>query len=95
MVERLILRRAYLGRDRRIPFVGIGEDRVDVEYDAAERVKAVTHDLPHLEFRYGDASHAGNFARRGAAGKWISPGICNSAGNAALAAQLPPDSPAA
>src|SRR6185312_6236352 len=50
MIERLILRRAPLGRYRLIPFLGVVEHRIDVENHAAKRIKPVTHDLTDREF---------------------------------------------
>ena len=41
MIERLILVRAQISRDRQPPFLGVVEDRIDVEDDAAERKDAV------------------------------------------------------
>src|ERR1044072_4514582 len=43
MVERLILARADLGGNRVVPFLGVGELRVDVENDAAKRKQAMLH----------------------------------------------------
>jgi hypothetical protein len=37
MVERLVLARANLRGDRLVPFLGIVEFRIDVEYDPAKR----------------------------------------------------------
>jgi len=48
MIERLILVRTHVGRDRLVPFLGIVENRIDIEYDAAERVEAVPDDLADL-----------------------------------------------
>ena len=46
-----------LGRDRFVPFLAVGEDRVDVEDDAAEVVIAVAHDV-------ADGKTAAHLARR-------------------------------
>src|SRR3546814_7053941 len=54
MVKRLVLGRAQILRDRVVPFVGIGEDGVDVENDAAEIEHAVTHDIADREIRVRD-----------------------------------------
>ena len=48
MIERLVLVRPHLGRDRLVPFLGIVEDRIDVEHHAAERIEAVPDDLADL-----------------------------------------------
>ena len=45
MIERLILVRPNLGRNRLVPFLGIVEQRIDVENDPAKRIDAVPHDL--------------------------------------------------
>jgi hypothetical protein len=37
MIERLILVRSHLGRNRLIPLLGVVEFRIDVEHDAAKR----------------------------------------------------------
>ena len=37
VIERLILVRAHFGGDRLLPFLGVVEDRIDVEHHAAER----------------------------------------------------------
>ena len=47
----LVLGRAKMFRDRLIPFIGIGEDRVDIEDDAAKLEQPVLDDLADLEFR--------------------------------------------
>src|SRR5690242_20708512 len=57
MIERLVLARTYLGRNRLIPFLGIGKHRVDVEHHAAERIDAVAHDLADLKFCNPDLLH--------------------------------------
>src|SRR5487761_2747405 len=59
MVEWLILVRPDLGRDRLVPVVGIVENRVDVEYHAAERIKAVADDLADLIFGVSNLVHRG------------------------------------
>ena len=50
MIERLILMRPDLGRDRLVPFLRIVENRIDVEDDAAKRIKAVPDNLADLIF---------------------------------------------
>jgi hypothetical protein len=50
MVERLVLARAHLGRDRLPPFLGVVEYRIDVEHHAAERIEAVLDHLAYLVF---------------------------------------------
>src|SRR5258705_3862609 len=45
MIERLVLARPPFSRDRLVPFLGIGEDRIDIENDATERVEPVADDL--------------------------------------------------
>jgi hypothetical protein len=49
MIERLVLRRPPLGGDRVVPFLGIIEDRIDIEDHAAERIEAVADDLSDRE----------------------------------------------
>src|SRR5262245_26862961 len=58
MVERLILARAYLGRNRLIPFFGVVEFRVDVEHHASKRIEAVAHHLTDLELGAAGLAHA-------------------------------------
>src|SRR5579862_7091228 len=50
MIEGLVLRRPPLRRNGFIPFLGIVEDRIDVENDAAKRIEAVADDLSDREF---------------------------------------------
>ena len=68
MIKRLILRGPDLLGDRLIPFLGVGEDRVHVEDDAAEREEAVPHDLADAEFRLSDL-HGLEFRLSGCSGK--------------------------
>src|ERR1700736_643405 len=49
MIERLILLRPDLLGDRQPPFLGIVEDRIDIEDHAPERKDPVTDDLPDLK----------------------------------------------
>ena len=51
VIERLFLGGAHLGGDRTPPFLGVGEDRVDVEDHTAEWVEPVFDDLSNPEFR--------------------------------------------
>src|SRR5580692_6191181 len=60
MIERLILVRPHLGRDGLIPLVGIVEYRIDVEHDAAERIKAVLDHLSDLELCTTNLAHDGS-----------------------------------
>ena len=53
MVERLVLARPHLGRDRLVPFLGIVELRIDIEDRAAERKQPVPDDLSDLELTAG------------------------------------------
>jgi hypothetical protein len=50
MIERLILARPPLDRDRLIPFLAVGKFGIDVEHDAAERKEPVADDLADREF---------------------------------------------
>ena len=43
VVKRLVLARTDLGGNRVVPFLGVGELRIDVEHDAAKRKQAVLH----------------------------------------------------
>ena len=49
MIERLVLVRPDLLRNRAIPFLGIGEGRIDVDDHAAKRIDAVADHLADLE----------------------------------------------
>ena len=49
MVVGLLLVRPDLLGDRQPPLLGVVELGIDVEDDAAERIEAVAHDLPHRE----------------------------------------------
>jgi hypothetical protein len=57
MIERLVLGRAQILRDRFIPFVGIREDRVDIEDHAAKVEHPVADDIPDREPRGRDRRH--------------------------------------
>src|SRR5580704_9874615 len=57
MIERLVLARPHLGGDRLVPFLGIVEHRIDVEYDTAERIKPVPHHLADLVLRVSNLFH--------------------------------------
>ena len=57
MIERLVLPRPDLGRDCLVPFVGIVENRIDVEHDAAERIEAVPDDLADLVLGASNLAH--------------------------------------
>ena len=59
MIEGLILPRPDLGRDGLPPFLRVVEDRIDVEDDAAERIKAVFYHLSDLEFGFAHFVHDG------------------------------------
>jgi hypothetical protein len=50
MIERLILVGPVLLGDRQPPFLGIVEDRIDIEDHAPERKDPVTDDLSDLKF---------------------------------------------
>ena len=57
MVEGLVLAGAHVFGDRLPPFLGVVEHRVDVEHDAAERIKPVPDDLAIYGFaRPGERS---------------------------------------
>jgi hypothetical protein len=60
VIERLFLGGTHLGGDRAPPFLGVGEDRIDVEDHSAERVNPVFDDLANPEF--GDATPHGREA---------------------------------
>src|ERR1700740_328002 len=53
VIERLVLARTPVGRNRLVPFVGVVEFRIDVEDHAAKRIEPVADDLTDLEL--GDA----------------------------------------
>src|SRR5262245_14773924 len=57
MVERLVLVRTDLGRDRLVPFLGVVEFGIDVEHDAAEREQAVADHLTDLELGVARLAH--------------------------------------
>ena len=54
MVERLVLARPDILRDRLIPFRAVGEDRIDIEDHAAKIEYAVAHDIADREARMGN-----------------------------------------
>ena len=54
MVEGLVLRRAHRLGDRLIPFLAVGEDRVDVEDHAAKLEQAVADHLADREAGVGN-----------------------------------------
>src|SRR5262245_18537606 len=58
VIERLVLVRPHLRRNGLIPFLGVAEDRVYVEHDAAERIHAMSHDLADLELGESHLAHA-------------------------------------
>src|SRR5919204_395187 len=58
MIERLILARADLRRNRLIPFFSVVEFRVDVEHHTSKRIDAVTHHLTDLELGAAGLAHA-------------------------------------
>src|SRR3979490_1764070 len=58
VIERLILVRPNLRRDRLVPLLGIVELRIDVEHDTAKRKQAVTNHLADLELRVAHFAHA-------------------------------------
>jgi hypothetical protein len=51
MIERLFLGGAHLGGYRSPPFLGVGEDRIDIEDHPTEWVEPVFDDLSNPEFR--------------------------------------------
>ena len=51
MVERLILARSFIRRDRLIPLLGVVERWVNVEDHAAKREETMSHNLTDCEFR--------------------------------------------
>ena len=53
MIERLVLVRAHLGRDRLLPLVGVVELGIDVDHHASERIEAVADNLAD-----GEIGHA-------------------------------------
>jgi invasion protein IalB len=57
VVERLVLARAHLRWNGLPPFLGVVEDWVDIENDAAEGMHAMAHDLPDPKFRPPDTAH--------------------------------------
>ena len=69
VIERLVLVRPDLLRDRGQPFLGVVEHRVDVIDHAAERIDPVAHHVADLELR-----HAGGL-RLGHAPLWPGPAL--------------------
>ena len=68
VVERLVLGRAHLLGDRLIPFLAVGEDRVDVEDHAAEIEQAVAHDLADARSGPGACRSSGPWGRERSSG---------------------------
>src|SRR5262249_57903399 len=68
MIERLVLARTPIGRNRLVPLVGVVELRIDVEDHAAERVEPVAHDLADLVFGDAGFAHESGSSTRYAAG---------------------------
>src|ERR1700691_3704522 len=60
MVEGLVLVRTDLRRDRLVPFLGVVEDGIDVEDNAAERKQAVPDYLADLKFGAPKVIHGDN-----------------------------------
>jgi hypothetical protein len=60
MVKRLVLVRANLGGNRLVPFLGIAEERIDIEHYAAKRIDAVPHNLANRIFGNADLVHGTN-----------------------------------
>src|SRR5215470_5268091 len=58
VIERLVLARPHLGRNRLVPFLGVVEFRVDVEHDAAEWKQPVADHLADLELGVAHLAHA-------------------------------------
>src|SRR5262245_29499165 len=58
VVERLVLARANLGRDRLPPLLGIVEDRINVEDETAEIMDAMADNLAHPVLGVHDLSHS-------------------------------------
>src|SRR5688572_9384874 len=72
VVERLVLRRPDVLGDRLVPFLAVGEDRVDVEDHAAKVEQPVTHDLADRE------AGMGHGRRRGGSGRFdLVAGLCH------------------
>ena len=57
VVERLILMRTFVFRDRFPPFLSIRKFRVYIEDESAEGVKPMSYDLADMEFRRSDLSY--------------------------------------
>src|SRR5690606_28458439 len=57
VIEWLVLRRPDFGRDRLVPFVGVGEFGIDVEDDAPEREQPMADHLANSEFCYFYFTH--------------------------------------
>ena len=60
MVKRLVACRSDFGRDRLIPFLAIGEDRIDIEDDAAKIEHAVADDISYAEAGRDDGRRVGD-----------------------------------
>ena len=65
MVKGLVLARANIGGDRRIPFLAIGEDGIDIENHAAEIEQPMTHNIADRKISMRDGRH-GNRCNSGA-----------------------------
>src|ERR1700730_9000912 len=63
MVVGLILVRTSLGGNRLIPFLGIAEERVDIEDYAAKRIDAMPHDLADGIFGIANLVHVAYLAQ--------------------------------
>src|SRR3546814_5013296 len=57
LIERLVLLRPQVGRNRLPPLLGVVEHRIDVIDDAAERKQAMPDDIADTEFRLAALRH--------------------------------------
>src|SRR3546814_426964 len=57
LIERLVLLRPQVGRNRLPPLLGVVEHRIDVIDDAAEREQAMPDDIADTEFRLAALRH--------------------------------------
>ena len=57
MIERLVTARAGIFRNRTPPFLGVAENRINIEDYATERKQPVLYDLADLKLGCGELTH--------------------------------------